>query len=110
MRDDVIHHQNWLSEGRLARGKVMGHRVSNQALIRKFDKPSIDNSIADAGYANLCVSKEDKAAQWTKNATARFITAGTFKDGRRKITHQIGHSAIQIDINNSPAPKPWRPP
>ena len=110
MRDDVIDHQIWLSEGRLARGKVKADRVSIRALIRKFDKPSIDDSIADPGYANLCMSKEDKAAQRTKNATARFVTAGTFKDGRRKITHQIGHSAIQIDINNSPAPKPWRPP
>ncbi len=103
MRDDVLNHEIWVSfggKGGKARGTVKAKKVSIRKIHEQlFDQPSVDNSLSFADYVKLDESKEGKAIQAEKKAAAGFIIAGKFKDGRRKITHQIGRSAIQIDID-----------
>lgn len=101
---EFLNHEIWVStggKGGKARGTVTSKKQSMRRLHRAFETPSVDASITYAQYMKLGETKEGKQRQADKKAAAGFIIAGKFKDGRRKITHQIGRSAIQIDIDHA---------
>ncbi len=101
MRDDILNHEIWVStggKGGRARGTVASKRWSLRKLLDKLSNPSFDASITYSGYMKL--PADEQAA---RKAAPGFIIAGRFKDGRRKISHQLGRSAIQIDIDYATA-------
>src|SRR6056297_3566900 len=104
MSSEFENHEIWMSfggKGGSARGTVKAKRVSMRRMLALFSEPSFDISITYGEYMKLGESKEGKQVQADKKAQPGFVIAGKFKDGRRKITHQIGRSAIQIDIDHA---------
>ena len=96
---DCLNHELWLSfggEGGKGRGKVKAKKLTVRRLLERLSQPSVDNSITYAEYMALTV--DEKGA---RKAAPGFLIAGKFRDGRRKATHLVGRSAIQIDIDNA---------
>lgn len=104
MSDDFLNHEIWVSSGGRdgkARGTVKGRKLSVRALYRKLSTPSVDASITYANYMKLSVEEKGE-----KKAAPGFIMTGKFRDGRRKMSHFEGKSAVQIDIDNC-TPEQW---
>lgn len=98
MSAEFLNHKIWVSRGGRggkARGSVRGGQVSVRKLYETLSTPSVDNSITYSNYMELPL--EEKGA---RKAAPGFIITAKFRDGKRKITHFEGKSAVQIDIDN----------
>jgi predicted P-loop ATPase len=101
---EFLNHEIWVSSGGRdgkGRGSVKARPVTVLKLASVLSRPSQDNSITYTGYMKLSV--DEKGA---RKAAPGFILAGKFRDGKRKMSHFEGKSAVQIDIDNC-TPDQW---
>jgi putative DNA primase/helicase len=104
MTAEFAGHQIWVSSGGRdgkGRGSVKARLFTVLKLARLLSRPSQDKSITYTSYMKLSVDEKGD-----RKAAPGFILAGKFRDGKRRMTHFEGRSAVQIDIDNC-TPDQW---
>ncbi|WP_068316232.1 VapE domain-containing protein [Aliiruegeria sabulilitoris] len=118
--DIINNHKIVISVGGTDRGRVTTREITFRKLVKLLSKPSVDAQMAFAQYMAIkkAASKrpppgeaESQEAREKRQkaddrlmeikASAGYIVAGKFKNGRRRKEELIGRSCIQIDIDNA---------
>ena len=98
-RNDFLNHTFWISvggEGGQGRGTVRRKKTTVAKLREQLSQPSIDASLTFEEFQGLTKVERDN-----RKAQPGFLIAGRFRDGKRRITHQLGRSCVQLDIDHA---------
>ncbi|WP_127903877.1 virulence-associated E family protein [Solirhodobacter olei] len=83
------------------RGKGKNDLWTATKLWTKFQKPMVDTSITWAKYLNLNPSSQkDQTLKAELKAKPGWYKMGQYEDGRRKLGHLLGVSAISLDLDD----------
>ncbi len=88
-------HRIDIAVGGAHRGKVANKSTTLRKLREQLSDPLVDKSISYAQYQALSVDEKGE-----RKAMAGYIMPGHFRDGIRKISHQMFRSMVALDLDN----------